>query len=322
MQKLVIGIDIGGTSTKFGLAARDGRVIYNSRISTTGHDSFETYFDILTGEIEQAIQSLGNEAEILGAGVGAPNGNIYTGTIENAPNLPWKYQLPIAKLLQDKFNIPAMLTNDANAAAIGEMVYGGAKGMRDFVVITLGTGLGSGIVANGSVVYGHDGYAAEMGHVTVRNNGRQCACGKKGCLETYVSATGLKRTLYKLMADEVADSGLRDISYNDLSTTAISDAALNGDPIALKAFEYTGKILGRELANTVAYTSPAAIFLFGGLAKAEDLIFDPTKKHMEDNLLSFYKGKVKILPSGLGDENAPILGASSLIWKHLEENNS
>lgn len=320
MKELVIGVDIGGTTTKYGLADREGNIYLNGRIQTFGHKDIDSYFNTLTGNIEKGINNLTFEHKIKGVGVGAPNGNYYTGTIENAPNLPWKFQIPVTKIFTDKFGVKSILTNDANAAALGERVYGGAKGMNDFVVITLGTGLGSGFIANGQLIYGHDGYAGELGHILVKLNGRQCGCGKKGCLETYVSATGIRRTVYKLLADNINKSELQNISFNDLSTEMITEAALRKDPIALKAFLYTGKILGRKLADTVAHTSPEAIFIFGGLAKAEELIFEPTKKYMEKNLLSFYKNKVKILPSELPDESAPILGASSLIWKHFEDN--
>lgn len=321
MKNLVIGVDIGGTNTKYGIADREGIVYFHGRIGTFGHDNLDAFFDALIKDIKDGIDNLNFDFQIKGVGVGAPNGNYYTGTIENAPNLPWKFQIPITEILSERLGVQAILTNDANAAAIGEMVYGGAKGMKDFIVITLGTGLGSGFVANGHVIYGHDGYAGELGHITVKENGRQCGCGKRGCMETYVSATGIRRTVYKLLADHIDKSELQNVSFNELSTIMITEAALRGDAIALEAFDYTGKILGFNLANTVAHTSPEAIFIFGGLAKAEKLIFDPAKKYMEENLLSFYKNKVKILPSELPDESAPILGASSLIWKHLEDNN-
>lgn len=316
MRRLAIGIDIGGTNTKFGFADRQGNVFYNNRIQTTGHKDFEAYFKELTGELNKTIDEHEKDTEIVGIGVGAPNANLFTGTISNAANLPWKQTIPIADLLEKEFNAKCIITNDANAAAIGEMVYGGAVGMNDFIVITLGTGLGSGIVANGKIINGHDGYAAELGHVTVKYAGRQCGCGRKGCLETYVSATGIRRTVYKLLADSTEPSTLRGISFNELSTETISEAALEGDPVALESFDYTARILGQSLANTCAHTSPEAIFVFGGLAKAGDLIMEPTKKYMEENLYPFYKGNVKLIPSKLPDENAPILGASSLIWNY------
>ena len=319
MRNLAIGIDIGGTNTKFGLADRDGNVFENSRIKTTGHADFDAYFAALVEAIRERIDKLEGDVNLVGIGVGAPNSNFYTGTIENAANLPWKHRIPLAEILAEEFGIECVITNDANAAAIGEMVYGGAKEMKDFLVITLGTGLGGGIISNGKIINGHDGYAGELGHITVNYGGRQCGCGRKGCLETYVSATGIRRTVYKLLADHTEESELRGIAFNELSTETISEAAEKGDIVAKAAFEYTGKVLGRALANSVAHTSPEAIFIFGGLAKAGELILEPTKLHMEKNLLSFYQNKVKVLPSGLGDENAPILGASSLIWNYLEE---
>ncbi|MDH5604286.1 MAG: ROK family protein [Cyclobacteriaceae bacterium] len=319
MKKLAIGIDIGGTNTKFGCADREGNVFFQDSILTTGHKDFNAYVHQLSSSIHQKISTLEGNPEIIGIGVGAPNGNIYTGTIEDAPNLPWKTKIPLVNILEKEFKLPVILTNDANAAAIGEQVYGGAKDMKDFVVITLGTGLGSGIVANGQLVYGHDGYAGELGHVNVKPNGRQCGCGKRGCLETYASATGIQRTIYKLLADYNTESELRDISFNALNTKMISDAAKRGDKIALQAFEYTGEILGRKLADTVVHTSPEAFFIFGGLANAGSLIINPTKQAMEDNLMSFYRNKIKIIPSGLDGAKAAILGASSLIWKKYEE---
>ena len=319
MKKLAIGIDIGGTNTKYGCADREGNVFFQDSILTTGHEDFYAFVRQLSNAIRREISGLDGNPEIIGIGVGAPNGNIYTGTIEDAPNLPWKTKIPLVNILEEEFKLPVILTNDANAAAIGEQIYGGAKDMKDFVVITLGTGLGSGIVANGQLIYGHDGYAGELGHVNVKPNGRQCGCGKRGCLETYASATGIQRTIYKLLADYNTESELRDISFNALNTKMISDAAKRGDKIALQAFEYTGEILGRKLADTVVHTSPEAFFIFGGLANAGSLIINPTKKAMEDNLMSFYRNKIKIIPSGLDGAKAAILGASSLIWKKHEE---
>jgi len=247
-------------------------------------------------------------------------GNINKGTIEYSAALPWKGIIPLADLFKEFTNLPVTVTNDANAAAVGEMIYGGARGMRNFVVITLGTGLGSGFVVNGELVYGHDGFAGELGHTTIRpgESNRQCGCGRKGCLETYVSATGIKRTMFKLMADMIDDSPLKGISFNDLTASMISDAAKEGDKIAIRAFEHTGKMLGFKLADVVAHTNPEAIFLFGGLALAKDLIFEPTRRYMEENLLSIYKGKVKLLPSKLNSQNAAVLGASALVWSNIE----
>ena len=252
-----------------------------------------------------------------GIGIGAPNGNYYLGTIEYAPNLLWKGVIPFADMLKKIFNVPVVLTNDANAAALGEMIYGSAKSMKDFIVVTLGTGLGSGIVVNGRVVYGHDGFAGEMGHLTAVDNGRLCGCGRKGCLEAYASATGIKKTVCELLAKRNEDSTLRKINLETLTAKEISKAAEKGDTIALKAFEITGEFLGKSLADTVALFSPEAVFLFGGLANAGELIFKPTKDYMEKNLMPIFRDKVKILPSGLTQTNAAVMGASGLIWKEI-----
>ena len=241
-------------------------------------------------------------------------------TLTKATNLVWKGVLNIVEKMKRFFpTVPVIITNDANAAAVGEMVYGGAKGMKDFLVVTLGTGLGSGFVANGKLIYGHDGFAGELGHVVVNKTGRICGCGRKGCLETYASATGIKRTVFKLLADHTDDSEFRRVTYDDLTAEMITKAALNGDPIAIEAYEYTGKLLGEALADAVAITSPEAIFLFGGLAKAGKYIFEPTKKYMEQNLLAIFRNKVKLLPSGIDGKNAAVLGASALVWQSLQE---
>ena len=256
---------------------------------------------------------------LIGVGIGAPNGNFYKGTIEFAPNLPWKGTVNLVEKMKRFFpTLPVIVTNDANAAAVGEMVYGGARGMKDFLVVTLGTGLGSGFVANGQLIYGHDGFAGELGHVTVSHTGRVCGCGRKGCLETYVSATGIKRTIFKLMADSIEDSEFRHVTFTDLTAEMITKAALNGDPLAIEAYEYTGMLLGRALADAVSITSPEAIFLFGGLAKAGKYIFEPTKKYMEMNMMPIFRNKVKLLPSGIDGKNAAVLGASALAWQHVQ----
>ncbi|MEM9856000.1 MAG: ROK family protein [Bacteroidota bacterium] len=317
MQKLIVGIDIGGTNTKFGLTDLEGNVIYQSKIKTRGNGTFANYISTVAQAIDTGKAEFAPESEIIGVGVGAPSANYYRGTIEHAPNLEWKGIVPLRDTLASHFGVPVIVTNDANAAALGEMVYGNAKGLKDFIVITLGTGLGSGIVCGGKLIHGHDGFAAEIGHVVVNPNGRLCGCGRRGCLETYVSATGIKRTVYKMLADETDESELRGISFHDLSTKKISECANNGDKVAQKAFEYTGQVLGAKLADTVAHTDPEVIFLFGGLSQAGDLIFEPTRRHLEANLMQIYKGKVKVLPSGLGNQSAPILGAASLIVDHF-----
>ncbi len=320
MQKLVLGIDVGGTNTKFGFVNKEGDVIAEGNCKTKGYPIFKEYLAHLVSHINEVKSTLPAHA-VLGVGVGAPNGNYYRGTIEEAPNLEWKGTIHFVEELKTYFKgLPIILTNDANAAAIGEMTFGGAKGMKDFIVFTLGTGLGSGIVANGELIYGSDGFAGEIGHTLVNVFGRTCGCGRKGCLETYVSATGIKRTVYKLLADYMCESELRGVSFNDLSGRMITDAALRGDFIAEQAFEYTGRVLGMKLADTVAHFSPEAIFLFGGLVNAGDHLMTPAKYHMEDNMLRNFKGKVKLLVSGLQHKNAAVLGASSLVWKELAKN--
>ncbi len=317
MKQVVIGVDIGGTFTKFGIVDRDGNVLIEGSIPTDTFDNVTDYQKNLFEEIEKAILPIKNEIEIKGAGFGAPNGNYYKGTIEFAPNLKWKGVIHFAELFKKYINVPIVLSNDANAAAIGEGLYGGAKGLRDYIVITLGTGLGSGLVANGEMIYGFDGFAGELGHVMVEPNGRRCGCGKLGCLETYCSATGIKRTAFKLMCDMSEDSELRQYNFYELTSEKIFEAAKRKDPIAIEAFEYTGFILGAKLADAVAHTSPEAIFLFGGLAKAGEILFKPTIKSFEEHLLPIYRNKIKILPSGLQDKNIAVMGASALIWKEL-----
>lgn len=312
-MQLSIGIDIGGTSTKLGIVDTNGKVLAKRSISTIQPD-LDLYLGHLTEAIEVAlVQSGATLKDVKGIGIGAPNANCHKGTIEHAPNLLWKGVVPFVQLLRNKINVPTFITNDANAAAIGELVHGGAKGMRDFIVITMGTGLGSGIVSNGQLVYGFEGFAAELGHVNVNYNGRYCGCGKRGCLETYVSATGIVRTVYKLLADYREPSEMRSISFDKLSAKMITQSALRGDKIALEAFHYTGRILGIKLADSVAHTNPEAIFLMGGLANAGKFIFEPTKQYMEENLMPIFKNKIKILPSILDFQDASIVGASSLV---------
>jgi glucokinase len=317
MEKVVAGIDIGGTFTKLGIVDQEGKVYAETSISTDTHKEIGTYLEHLARAIRRLLTEQQGKLELAGIGIGAPNGNYYRGVIEYAPNLNWKGMIPFVEMFKAHFDIPIVLTNDANAAALGEMMYGGARNMTDFIVITLGTGLGSGIVVNGKVVYGHDGFAGEMGHVNVVENGRQCGCGKLGCLEAYVSATGIVRTVYELLAIHTDDSQLRKIPFEELTAIDISDAASQADPIAMKAFDVTGKTLGRTLADVVALFSPEAIFLFGGLSNAGNHIFKPVKAYMEKNLLSIYRDKVKILPSGLTETNAAVLGSAGLIWKEI-----
>lgn len=319
MKPYVLGIDIGGTNTVFGIVDARGVVIASNSIKTQKYHKFEDYLNELYTEAMKIIEANDAVDKIYGIGIGAPNANYYDGTIWNAANLVWKGTVPFVEKMKRYYpNIPIIITNDANAAAIGEMIYGGAKGMKDFIVVTLGTGLGSGFVSGGKLIYGHDSFAGELGHVIVNRGGRMCGCGRKGCLETYVSATGIKRTAFKLLADHLEDSEFRNISYNDLTAEMITKAALNGDPLAIEAYEYTGMMLGQALADAVAITSPEAIFLFGGLAKAGKYIFEPTKRYMEMHMLANFRNKVKLLPSGIDGKNAAVLGASALIWQERE----
>ena len=320
MPKLdvTLGVDIGGTNTAFGFVDKQGRSIKGSSIPTNSFEPAEKLFDRLSIQIKELYNKIKEEYNFIGIGIGAPNANYYKGTVEYPPNLSWGY-VNVVEIMQKYFDVPTAITNDANAAAIGEYEFGAAKGMKDFIVITLGTGLGSGIVANGELLYGADGFAGEIGHTIYDINGRKCGCGRKGCLETYASASGIKRTIFELLCNSLEDSPLRDVSFNDLNAKMISDAALAGDKIALEAFDYTGKVLGTKLADTVAHFSPEAIILFGGLANAGNLIFDPTKKYLEENLLNIFKNKVKILPSKLTNGNTAVLGASALIWNEIDK---
>lgn len=315
LEPLAIGIDIGGTGTKFGIVDRNGNVLFSSEISTKKHKEVETFIDELYESFLPLIEKVGGIGRIKGVGVGAPNGNFYTGTIEYAPNLPWKGIVPLAKLIEDKFQLPVTLTNDANAAAIGEMMYGAAKGMKYFIMITLGTGVGSGIVANGQLIYGHDGFAGELGHTIVIPDGRlHEGTGKYGSLESYASATGVRLTALEVLEKRSEPSLLREVPTDKIDSKAVFDAAIQGDKVALEIFEYTGKILGLALANAVMFSSPEAIILFGGLTKAGDLILKPTREHMEANLIQVFQNKVKILVSHLKESDAAILGASALAW--------
>ena len=312
----VVGIDIGGTNTVFGIVDARGTIIASGSIKTNKFNEVEDYVNELHTELFRLLEQNNATHKIMGIGVGAPNGNYFNGTIEFAPNLPWRGVIPLAQMLTDRFGIPVSLTNDANAAAIGEMTYGAARGLKDFIMITLGTGVGSGIVVNGQLVYGHDGFAGELGHVIVRpNNGRLCGCGRTGCLEAYTSATGVARTAREFLEVRNDPSSLRQIPIQDITSKDVYDAAITGDKLALEIFDYTGKILGEAFANFIAFSSPKAIILFGGLAKAGDLILKPIKEAMDRNTLNIYKGKVKIMFSELKESDAAVLGASALGWE-------
>lgn len=315
-MEVTLGIDVGGTNTAFGFVDINGKCIAESSIPTKAQNSAADLFARLYPEIDKLYSSISDRCVLKGVGIGAPNANYYRGTVENPPNLKWGV-VNVVELIKQYFDVPTAITNDANASAIGEMLFGAAKGMKDFIVITLGTGLGSGVVVDGKLVYGSDGFAGEIGHTVYDPNGRQCGCGKKGCLETYASATGIKRTVMELLANSNEDSALRNVSYNDLDSKMIYSAALAGDSLATKAFEFTGKVLGLKLADAVAVTSPEAIILFGGLALAGDLIIEPTKKSLEQNLFHVFRNKVKILQSGMPEGNSAVLGAGALIWNEI-----
>ncbi|MEM9722690.1 MAG: ROK family protein [Bacteroidota bacterium] len=319
MIEVAIGIDIGGTNTKFGIVEESGSMLTQGSIKTDSQKGPKDFLARLNQAICEHLDRLEGEILIKGIGIGAPNANCHRGTIEHPANLPWEGVTPIVEMFQEYFPYRMIITNDANAAAVGEMMFGGAKGMRDFILITLGTGLGSGIVANGQPINGHGGLAGEMGHTLIKPGGRLCGCGSRGCLETYCSATGILRTVFELQADTLEPSALRSVSWEELSAQKIFEEAQKGDPIALKAFELTGAYLGEGLASAVAYFNPEAIFLWGGLTKAGKLIFEPTRRHMEAHLMKVYKGKVKLVPSKLQDINIAVLGAAAMIWKEVKE---
>ena len=315
----VVGMDIGGTNTVFGIVDQRGNVLATDSIKTQAYVKIEEYVDAVCAKLIPLIDSVGGVDKIKGMGVGAPNGNYYNGTIEFAPNLPWKGVIPLAAMFEEKVGVPTALTNDANAAAIGEMTYGAARGMKDFIMITLGTGVGSGIVINGQLVYGHDGFAGELGHVVVRReNGRLCGCGRKGCLETYCSATGVARTAREFLVARPEPSLLREIPAEEIVSKDVYDAAVKGDKLAQDIFEFTGRILGEALADFIAFSSPEAIVLFGGVAKSGDYIMKPIKKAMDENILKIFEGKTKLLVSELKDADAAVLGASALGWEVRE----
>ncbi|MCQ2227369.1 MAG: ROK family protein [Bacteroidales bacterium] len=322
MKKVALGIDIGGTNTAVGVVDQEGSVLSKTSIPTPKNGNVDSYVAGITSTVRGLIKDLKESVDVEGIGIGAPNANYYTGNIEQAPNLSFKGVVPLVELL--KKAMPEMkniaLTNDANAAAMGEMIYGGAKGMKNFVMYTLGTGVGSGLIVNGDLVYGHDGFAGECGHTMLVPGGRACGCGINGHLESYCSAGGMKRTAFELMAYYNAnDSLLAEKSFKDLESKDIYDAAVKGDKIALQVFEVTGDYLARGLADTIHHTSPEAIFIFGGPTAAGDLIFEPIRKNLDKYLLPTFRGKVKILPSKLKLGDAAIVGASSLVWKEIQK---
>ena len=313
----VIGLDLGGTNSVFGIVDADAHVIASTSIRTTGQNDIQVYIDNCCKALEPLIEKVGGIDNVKSMGIGAPNGNYYTGNIELAPNLPWKGIVPFSKLFQDRLGIPVVLTNDANAAAIGEMTFGVAKGMKNFIMLTLGTGVGSGIVVNGELVYGCDGFAGELGHVIVDRSAdaRLCGCGRKGCLEAYCSATGVARTAREFLTKRTEDSELRDIPLEEITSKDVSIAAEHGDQIAKDIYKFTGELLGRSCANFTAFCSPEAYVFFGGLTKAGHLIMAPIKEAYDANVQDIFKGKAKFLISQMDDAQAAVLGAAALAWK-------
>ncbi len=322
IKPYVIGLDLGGTNSVFGIVDSRGDIKATTAIKTQGYETVDEYVEASVEALQIIIDQVGGIEKIKAMGIGAPNGNYYTGTIEFAPNLSWGHNgiVPLAKMFSDKLGIPVALTNDANAAAIGEMTYGVARGMKNFIVITLGTGVGSGIVINGQLVYGSDGFAGELGHVIMnRVNGRPCGCGRKGCLEAYCSATGVARTARELIETTDEPSLLRDMPADDITSLDVSIAASKGDALAKRIYEFTGNMLGEACADFAAFSSPEAFIFFGGLTKAGALLMDPIKKAYEENVLNIFKGKAKFLVSGLDGSSAAVLGASAVGWDINEE---
>ncbi len=313
---VVAGIDIGGTKTKIGLVDQNGVCHEQLYFRTREYEDFDNFLDKIKDSIQELKAMFNSPVNLIGCGIGAPNASSRNGTIENAANLKWKGSVPVLEKLKQRIDLPMRIMNDASAAALGEMLFGNAKGMSDFIVITLGTGLGAGIVANGQLIEGYDGFAGELGHVDMTlGDGRLTGLGVRGGLEAYVSATGLKRTILYMLSKYMIDSRFRDVAFSDLHGEDITKAAEEGDPIALKAFDYTANILALAMANFTAFTQPEAFFLMGGLVNSGKWILDPLHKYFEENLLEVYKGKVKILMSGMEGKTAAISGAAALIWE-------
>lgn len=317
MKEVVSGIDIGGTNTVIGLVDRSGNVLAQKIIKTTDYPEIKEFVSAMVSNIYLLIDKIPG-IKLAGIGIGAPDANYNSGTIEQATNLVWKGIVPLVKYVKEITDVPVAITNDAKAAAMGEMIFGGAKGMKNFIILTLGTGLGSGIVVNGEVVSGHSGFAGEIGQTIVVPGGRDCGCGRQGCLETYASASGLVRTALNLLSEMNEESSLRDIPPSQLTSKIIAEEALKNDPVALEAMDYTAEMLGFGIANTIVFTSPEAIFLFGGLAQAGEALFEPVREYTEKNVMPVFKGTYKILPSAIPESNAAVLGAAALAWDELK----
>jgi glucokinase len=317
MKEVVAGIDIGGTNTVLGLVDREGNLLAEDRFKTTDYPEISDFISAMVMAISKMMKER-TGINLKGIGIGAPNANYHKGTIEFAPNLSWKGIVPLAKYVREKTDVTVAVTNDANAAAMGEMIFGGARNMKNFIVITLGTGLGSGIVINGELVYGHTGFAGELGHQIIVPGGRDCGCGRQGCFETYASASGLVRTVMNMLSDMREPSLLRDIPPSQITSKLIVEKANENDPIALEAIDYTAEMLGFGIANAIAFSSPEAVFLFGGLVKAGDILLDPVRQYTDQNVFPIYKGTYKILPSAVSESNAAVVGAAALAWNELK----
>ncbi len=317
MTEIVAGVDIGGTNTRIGLVDRNGEVHAEDRLSTPDYAFADDFVVALDQKLKEMIAGH-DDLTLTGIGIGAPNANFNKGTIELAPNLRWKGIIPLVKLIERRTGLKTKITNDANAAALGEMIFGAAKGVKNFIILTLGTGLGSGIVIDGEVVYGHTGFAGELGHMTVAEGGRVCGCGRRGCLETYASATGLVRTVLALLSDRRDESILRDLRSSEITSRRVAEAAAAGDVIAIEALDQTARMIALGIANSVIFSSPETIFLFGGLAQAGDAIFEPVRKYADELVQPIFRGTFSVMPSGLPEARAAILGASALIWKEAK----
>jgi glucokinase len=317
MKDVVAGIDIGGTNTVFGLVDREGNVLAENRFKTTDYPDINDFISAMDMAINKMMKERAG-LKLSAIGIGAPNANYHKGTIEFAPNLSWKGIVPLARYVREKTDVIVAVTNDANAAAMGEMIFGGAKKMKDFIVITLGTGLGSGIVINGELVYGHTGFAGELGHQIVVPGGRDCGCGRQGCYETYCSASGLVRTVLNMLSEMREPSSLRDIPPSQITSKLVVEKANENDPIALEAIDYTAEMLAFGIANAIAFSSPEAVFLFGGLVKAGNLLLDPIREYTDQNVFPIFKGTYKILPSAVSESNAAVVGAAALAWNELK----
>lgn len=317
VKPYVVGMDIGGTNTVMGIVDQRGNILATDAVKTGQYELVEDYVEAVCAKLVPLIEEYGGAEKFRGIGIGAPNANYYRGTIEQAPNLPWKGIVPLAAMFKEKTGVPVAMTNDANAAALGEMTYGAARGMKDFIMITLGTGVGSGIVINGQMVYGHDGFAGELGHVCVDRSpeARLCGCGRKGCLEAYCSATGVARTAREVLVANTEPSLLREVPAEQITSKDVYDAAVKGDKLALEIFQRTGEILGRAIVDFIAFSSPEAIILFGGLTKSGEYIMRPIREAVDANVMPIFKGKAKIVLSELKDADAAVLGASALGWE-------